>query len=345
MKNHPACRRVEQWKIYDRIAGHGIYADVEKEFLPDARYDWTLLAEIELFRSTISGYKRVLDIGCGTGHPSLHIARDVGSIIGIDKSERMIEIARNRLRRSGIDNIVFEVGDAVDLRFINESFDAIILCGSLATLSDKKKSLQEIRRVLKKDGEVACVEANWLYKSVHERYFEGEGSFVLIGTDSIRFRYVRRSVCPNKEVEYRCIVNPGSALGKKLLSNPHFLKHKTLETEMGIEEVEPHCDEIEYDEQESFDVETISNLFAENGFKDIVTVGYGVMYDLLDSAGLVDKMGSFMRKLSRAEATFSRFLDPLKTEMLFLTCKRDSTTTGRKVVKRKEQGLRRISRT
>ncbi|NIW10470.1 MAG: methyltransferase domain-containing protein, partial [Gammaproteobacteria bacterium] len=46
------------------------------------------------------------------GHPSLYIAKDVGSIIGIDKSERMIEIAKNRLRRSGADNTSFEVGDA-----------------------------------------------------------------------------------------------------------------------------------------------------------------------------------------------------------------------------------------
>lgn len=325
MKNHPIYKRVEQWEIYGRIAGRGIYADVDKEFLPAERYDWTLLTEIELFRNAVKGCKKVLDIGCGTGHPSLYIAKDVGSIIGIDKSERMIEIAKNRLRRSGANNIVFQVGDAASLKFPDESFDAIILCGSLATLSDKKKSLQEIKRVLKKNGKVACIEANWLYQSTHERHFQAEGNFVLTEKGSIKYRYVRRSVHPHKETDYRCVINQKSVLGKNLLSNPHFLKRKTLKSEMSIEEVEPYCDEIEYDEQEQFDAETMARLFAENSFKDIVVSGYGIIYDLIDSAGLISKMASHIKELSKAEATVSRFLDPLKTEMLFLTCKSNST--------------------
>ena len=145
MKRQPIYRKVEQWEVYDRVAGHGSYVDVDKEFLPNERYDWTLLTEIELFRNAVKGCKKVLDIGCGTGHPSLYIAKNVGSIIGIDKSERMIEIAKNRLRRSGTDNIIYEVGDAENLEFSNGSFDAIILCGSLATLSDKKKPYRRLK--------------------------------------------------------------------------------------------------------------------------------------------------------------------------------------------------------
>jgi hypothetical protein len=45
------------------------------------------------------------------------------------------------------------------------------------------------------------------------------------------------------------------------------------------------------------------------------------MYDLLDNAGLVQKMASYMKELCKAEAAISRFLDPTKTEMLFLTGK------------------------
>lgn len=325
MKNRPIYKRVEQWEIYDRIAGRGIYADVDREFLPAERYDWTLLTEIELFRNAVKGCKKVLDIGCGTGHPSLYIAKDVGSIIGIDKSERTIEIAKNRLRRSGADKIVFQVGDAASLKFPEESFDAIILCGSLATFSDKKKSLQEIKRVLKKNGKVACIEANWLYQSTHERHFQGEGNFVLTEKGSIRYRYVRRSVHPHKETDYRCVIDPESVLGKKLLSNPDFRKGKILKSEMSIEEIESFCDEIEYDEKEQFDAETIASLFAKNGFKEIIVSGYGIMYDLLDSSGLVSKTASYMKELSTAEASITRFLDPLKTEMLFLRCKSDST--------------------
>jgi len=321
MKNNPIYRRVEQWEIYDRMAGSGIYADVDKKFLPTERYDWTLLTEIELFRKVVKNSEKVLDIGCGTGHPSLYIAKDVGSIIGIDKSERMIKIAKNRLKRSRVDNIIFEVGDAASLKFPDKSFDVVILCGSLATLSDKKKSLQEIKRVLKKNGRVACIEENWLYQCAHKRRFQGEGRFILTEKDLIRYRYVKRTVYPHKETDYRCVINPKSVLGKRLFSNADFRKHKTLKTQMSIEEVEPYCEEIEYDEQEKFDAESITNLFARNGFEDIIVSGYGITYDLLNNAGLVQKMASHMKELCKAEATISRFLDPTKTEMLFLTGK------------------------
>jgi ubiquinone/menaquinone biosynthesis C-methylase UbiE len=321
MKSNPTYRRVEPWKMYDRMAGSGIYADVDKKFLPTERYDWILLTEIELFRNIVKNSEKVLDIGCGTGHPSLYIAKDVEFIIGIDKSKRMIEIAKNRLKRSKVDNIVFEVGDAASLKFPDESFDVVILCGSLATLSDKKKSLQEIKRVLKKNGKVACIEANWLYQLAHKRCFEGEGRFIITEKGLIRYRYVKRTLHPHKETDYRCVINPNSVLGKRLLSNLHFRKHKTLKTQMSIEEVEPYCEEIEYDEQEKFDAETIASLFARNGFKDIIVSGYGIMYDLLDNAGLVQKMASYMKELCKAEAAISRFLDPTKTEMLFLTGK------------------------
>lgn len=214
MKKRPVYKRVDQWEIYDRLAGSGDYADVDKEFLPIERYDWTLLTEIELFRSAVEGCEKVLDIGCGTGRPSLYVAKDVRSIIGIDKSEKMIEIAENRLRRSGADNVAFEVGDAESLKFSDGSFDAVILCGSLATLSDKKGCLGEIKRVLKKGGKVACIEENWLYQSTHKRHFGGEGVFSLTDKGLIRYRYVRRSLHPHKEIDYRCIVDPKSSLGK-----------------------------------------------------------------------------------------------------------------------------------
>jgi ubiquinone/menaquinone biosynthesis C-methylase UbiE len=320
LKDKPRYRRVEQWEIYDRVAGSGEYPDTDKQFLPEERFDWTLLTEIELFRNAVGGYKKVLDIGCGTGHPSLYIAKDVEQIIGIDKSEKMIEIARRRLHKTGATNVVFEVGDAERLRFSDHSFDAVILCGSLATFTDKKKALREIRRVLKENGKVACIEANWLFQSTKERRFRGEGNFILTEENSIKYRYVKRSWRPHKETDYRCIIDNKSLLGKKLLSNRRFLKLGTLKTEMTIKEIEPYCHEVEYDEEEKFDPKTLANLFTENGFRNVTVSGYGTMYDAVKAAGLLQKTGSYMKTLAEAEAEVSKFFNPSKTEMLFLTC-------------------------
>jgi ubiquinone/menaquinone biosynthesis C-methylase UbiE len=319
--NKSIYRKVEQWQIYERMAGKGHYSNIDKKFLPNERYDWTLLTEIELFRNAVKGCRKVLDIGCGTGHPSLYIAEDVGSITGIDKSEKMIEIARARLSRSGINNVVFEVGNAEALRFSDGSFDAVILCGSLATFSDKKKALQEIKRVSKKNATVACIEANWLFQLAQERHFNGEGNFTLTEKGLIKYRYVKRSQNPHIETDYRCVIDEKGALGKELLVNQRFLKNKELKTAKTIEEVEPYCTEIEYDEEEKFDAETIARLFTENGFKNLAIGGYGVIYDLLVEAKLLKKLSSHMKQLTKAEAVISSFLNPLKTEMLFLTCR------------------------
>jgi SAM-dependent methyltransferase len=320
LKDKPRYRRVEQWEIYDRIAGSGEYPDVDKQFLPEERFDWTLLTEIELFRNAVGRCKKVLDIGCGTGHPSLYIAKDVEQIIGIDKSEKMIEIARRRLHKTGPTNVFFEVGDAERLRFSDRAFDAVVLCGSLATFTDKKKALREIRRVLNENGKVACIEANWLFQSSKERRFKGEGNFALTEENSIKYRYVKRSWHPHKETDYRCIIDKKSLLGKRLFSNSRFLKRRTLETEMTIEEVEPYCHKIEYDEEEKFDPKTLANLFKENGFRNVTVRGYGTMYDSIRAAGLLEKTASYMETLAKAEAEISEFLNPLKTEMLFLPC-------------------------
>jgi SAM-dependent methyltransferase len=320
LKDKPTYRRVEQWEIYDRVAGSSEYPDADKRFLPKERFDWTLLTEIELFRSAVNGCKKVLDVGCGTGHPSLYIAKDVEQIFGIDKSEKMIEIARRRLQRTGATNVFFEVGDAERLRFSDHSIDVVVLCGSLATFTDKKKALREIRRVLNENGKVACIEANWLFQSAKERRFKREGEFTLTEGNSIKYRYVKRSWHPHKETDYRCIIDEDSLLGKRLLSNRRFLKHRTLETEMTVKEVEPYCREIEYDEEEKFDAKTLASLFTENGFRNVTVSGYGIMYDAVKAAGLLEKTASYMKTLAKAEAEISKFLNPLKTEMLFLTC-------------------------
>ena len=319
-KDRPVYKRVEQWEVYDRIAGSDAYSDTDKEFLPHERYDWTLLTEIELFRSAVKGCQKALDIGCGTGHPALYISENVGSIVGIDRSKRMVEIARSRLARSGASNIVFEIGNAEDLRFPNGAFDAVVLSGSLATFTDKKRALGEIKRVLKNDGKVACIEANWLFQSAKGNRFRGEGGFALTLKNMIKYRYVKRSFHPHRETDYRCIVNPKSDLGKRLLSNESFLKRRFLKSHMSIKEMEPYCGEIEYDEEEKFDAETLARVFAENGFKDIRVNGYGVTYDFLKRASLIDKLSPYMKRLCKAEATLSNFLDPSKTEMLFLAC-------------------------
>jgi SAM-dependent methyltransferase len=70
---------------------------------------------------------RVLDLGCGTGYAARRIqeAFPDAEVVGVDLSPEMVLIARTEADNAGFD-IVFEVGDAADLEFEDESFDLVV---------------------------------------------------------------------------------------------------------------------------------------------------------------------------------------------------------------------------
>src|SRR5208283_2114127 len=82
--------------------------------------------------SNISAGSQVLDIATGTGMVAFYAASKVGtqgSVIGIDISEGMIEIAKSKLKSTELPNIDFKIGDGEALAFEENSFDDIF-CGS-----------------------------------------------------------------------------------------------------------------------------------------------------------------------------------------------------------------------
>jgi SAM-dependent methyltransferase len=68
---------------------------------------------------------RVLDLGCGTGGPTRDVARVAsrGSVMGLDLSTRMLELARTRSADQSLDNVTFVRGDAQVFPFEPAGFD------------------------------------------------------------------------------------------------------------------------------------------------------------------------------------------------------------------------------
>jgi ubiquinone/menaquinone biosynthesis C-methylase UbiE len=88
---------------------------------------------------------KLLDIGCGTGHilQELATCRGNASLIGLDISPAMIEIARSN--NLSLPNVLFNIGDGLQLPFSACSFDIVI--NRLA-----EYSVHEVYRVLKGGG-------------------------------------------------------------------------------------------------------------------------------------------------------------------------------------------------
>ena len=99
----------------------------------------------------------VLEIGAGTGNISLHIAPHVGSVIGIDLSPEMVQVAREKCSSMGLSNVGFQVGDAYDLPFGDDTFDKVVCVNVLQTMKEPKRAIREGRRVLREGGEMVSM--------------------------------------------------------------------------------------------------------------------------------------------------------------------------------------------
>ena len=105
-----------------------------------------------------SSGQRVLDVATGSGLAALLAARLVGPqgrVVGVDLSETMVALARNRAREEGVDNADFFAMDAEDLDLPPNSFDAVLCALGLMLLPQPDRALSEMHRVLKLGGSVA----------------------------------------------------------------------------------------------------------------------------------------------------------------------------------------------
>ncbi|MGH9821368.1 MAG: ubiquinone/menaquinone biosynthesis methyltransferase, partial [Pyrinomonadaceae bacterium] len=97
----------------------------------------------------------VLDVACGTGDLSLELKKNAGArVIGTDFCHPMLAVAKKK----GLDRIPFVEGDAMDLSFADESFDAVTIAFGLRNLSNFQGGLAELRRVLKPGGRLVVLE-------------------------------------------------------------------------------------------------------------------------------------------------------------------------------------------
>lgn len=105
--------------------------------------------------------QHVLELGCGTGdflEPLARLVGENGRVVGLDKSEVMINEARSRAVHPITE---FFVGDAQALEFANKSFDRCFATTLLQHLSDPKQALLELVRVTKPGGKISVTEQDW----------------------------------------------------------------------------------------------------------------------------------------------------------------------------------------
>ena len=109
---------------------------------------------------------RVLDVGCGIGGTSRHLAKSLGpnsKVQGITLSPNQVKRATELATEHNLPNASFQVMNALAMDFPDDTFDLVWACESGEHMPDKKKYVEEMVRVLKPGGRLVI--ATWCQRS------------------------------------------------------------------------------------------------------------------------------------------------------------------------------------
>jgi len=104
-------------------------------------------------RMDIQSGERVLEVGVGTGI-NLSLYPKNCSVVGIDFSGPMLEIARERAARKDVRNVRLLQMDAADLKFADNSFDIVYAPYVISVVPDPVRVAHEMRRVCRPGGRI-----------------------------------------------------------------------------------------------------------------------------------------------------------------------------------------------
>ena len=123
--------------------------------------------------ATVKPNDWALDLCCGTGDIAFALAQQDAEVTGLDFSEKMLDVAKTRLENAEteIPDLRFIQGDAQELPFPDNSFDAVTMGYGLRNLSSWERGLDEMIRVAKPGGRIVVLDfgkpANALWRKIY----------------------------------------------------------------------------------------------------------------------------------------------------------------------------------
>jgi len=182
-------------EMFDRIAG--LYDAMNTVMTAGLHHRWRRRA------ADLAGAgpgSRVLDVATGTGDLALELSHRVGpggEVVGLDFSEAMLERARSK--GDGAAPVIFEAGDALELPYPDDHFDAATVGFGARNFSDLERGVSEMVRVVRRGGRVVILEItapqgpplSWFYRLWFDRLVPALGR---LAGDPDAYTYLPRSV-------------------------------------------------------------------------------------------------------------------------------------------------------
>ena len=142
--------------MFDRIAGP--YDRMNRVMTAGLDRRWRMLAADE---ANVGLGAAVADICCGTGDLALELASRVGpagEVTGVDFSDNMLAIARQKAVELSHPNVRFVPGDALDLPIGDDEVAAATIAFGMRNLADHAQGFRELHRIVRPGGRVVCLE-------------------------------------------------------------------------------------------------------------------------------------------------------------------------------------------
>lgn len=147
--------------------------------------------------------RRILDVATGTGDLAFLIEEQLKPhmLMGIDLSEGMLSVAREKAIQRGVDNRVsFGIEDCMALSLPNDSFDAITVAYGVRNFENLKQGFSEMYRVLVPGGVLSVIELStperFPFKQLYKFYTYTIIPLVgrIVSRDKQAYSYLPRSV-------------------------------------------------------------------------------------------------------------------------------------------------------
>ena len=148
--------KTESFKLFNDIAGR--YDIINSVLSFGLHYGWRRLIRKTLPRRP---NQKVLDLATGTGDVALELIRSpyVKKVDGLDMSSGMVDEGVKKVAKKGLDKkIHLRVGDAQQLPFEDNSYDAVTISFGIRNIPDVPRCLRECYRVLKPGGRLIILE-------------------------------------------------------------------------------------------------------------------------------------------------------------------------------------------
>ena len=195
-QDSPVSKKLQVAKMFDNIAKSYDFLNHSLSFGMD--FYWRKKAISKLTNNP----KKILDVATGTADFAIAATKmKEVQIIGIDISEKMLEIGKNKIKQKGLENLIkLQLADSENLPFESGSFDGITAGFGVRNFENLQLGLSEMCRVLKEGGIAVILEPSkpkaFPVKQIYSAYFHYILPFFgrLISKDNRAYNYLPESV-------------------------------------------------------------------------------------------------------------------------------------------------------